>query len=115
MRLWEGYGAILSPVKYFQRSLTLGVFNFAEDPEEPGLGKVGGKNPWQSGKRDFLFLFHFTSTVNWSANEKTEKKWRRQQANSMEVYCLNITFEFCTHRQYNNGVCLFMEGRLRSV
>lgn len=33
----------------------------------------------------------------------------------MEVYCLNITFEFCANRQYDKGVCLFMEGRLHSV
>lgn len=115
MRLWEGYGAILSPVKYFQTCLTSGVFSFAEDPEKPGLGKVGGKNHWQAGKKDFMFLFHFTSTVNRSANENIAKKWRTQQANFMKVYCLNITFEFCSPRQYNNGVCLFMVGRLRSV
>lgn len=74
MRLWEGYGAILSPVKYFQTCLTSGVFSFAEDPEKPGLGKVGGKNHWQAGKKDFMFLFHFTSTVNRSANENIAKK-----------------------------------------
>lgn len=33
----------------------------------------------------------------------------------MQVYCLNITSEFCSNRQYNNGVCLFMEGSLCSV
>jgi len=33
----------------------------------------------------------------------------------MQVYCLNITSEFHTNRQYNNGVFLFMEGRPRSV
>lgn len=33
----------------------------------------------------------------------------------MQVYCLNITSEFCANRHYNNGVCLFMEGRPCSV
>lgn len=42
----------------------------SEDPEEPGLGKVSGRNHWQAGKTSFMFLFHFTSAVN----DKTEKK-----------------------------------------
>lgn len=78
----------------------------SEDPEEPGLGKVTGRNHRKAGRTNFMFLFHFTST----ANEKTEKKWRSQQPNFMKVYSLNITFEFCTYRQHNNGVCLLMGG-----
>lgn len=39
----------------------------SEDQEEPG--KVNVRSHRKAGRTDFMFLFHFTSTVN----EKTEK------------------------------------------